>query len=976
MKKLFIPLLITMTGLASNSAFAQEATVTKPENNSGFVTVVKDGITSTGTALDQTTAEKYLAEICGATGSGTSWIISETAPTHGTDESGVYFVEVNDYWIGMQGTWSLYDQVTKGVSKISAVKQQSAQETSSGTFYTHPATDVNKFFFIKQLSEKRRNIGGSNQGAFDWYDEWSYVSNTELNGADGWDALQPNWETLMDGAPFPAPHNCGSSLENNHYIALDGKLPTDRVGHDFTAYLYIPNNITNGTNYYFYSTEPDIYKNYGGLGLYYYSVSDLSDDTYVYATDGTFKKINEVYPDSYYYAIYAQDQIGGTLAGRSLTFSGTVAAPYVFFYDVDLNKVPDDDVTEKEEGTYDTDAQNKYNVTLHWSTAFDKFASNAVQANTQYDTMQEQYIIERSYDNSTWEIVSDEDVIIKGNNVASAEGKTIIDTGLKPFDKTTEQFGYTVWYRVTSIVEKSEDGTEMSTTTSNVVRVEIPGTVPFKLTLEGKGTSVYDPKEETNTFTNSIISSDSKVVEAPEVKAGSTLSLYRVDANGEIIVDDESPLITVTAEGGETLADLAKKIDNQNGENPAGEYTDECTLPAGDGNEAAYQLVMTIPGEGENSTPTYVYSNILRISNAAIANASIAAHRSGTPDPNDGTCAEKETFHNEITFKASANQVGTGYYIYRDNVATPIMKLNYTEQGFRVDGDTENTPIKPDPTTGYITIIDIVDDANPIAEGESGEETIGADGKDTWKYAVAYYDNDGNGNTYGSIAKPAEYTGGHDELVLNVEADIKAANFSQPDNYDIYTVVTITWNRTKEYDDTKPSFYEIYLKKNGNDRTDITVPKFEKIPGEIGPEEGSYTFTETYTSKWQSDKEQKYDITTDDFANSLKGAYEVYVKMTTTEGKEKNSFIAIPEPTAGAIYTGIEGIEAQEIDVKVVNGVVEVNGVNGLIKVIDAKGAIVAEAEGNGAVTEIEGLETGVYVVTANNMKPTKILIK
>ena len=84
-----------------------------------------------------------------------------------------------------------------------------------------------------------------------------------------------------------------------------------------------------------------------------------------------------------------------------------------------------------------------------------------------------------------------------------------------------------------------------------------------------------------------------------------------------------------------------------------------------------------------------------------------------------------------------------------------------------------------------------------------------------------------------------------------------------------------------------------------------------------------------------------------------------------------------PETAAGTnIFTGIEGVEAQEMDVKVVNGVVEVNGVYGMIKVIDATGAVAAEAVGTGDVTEIEGLGTGVYVVTAKDMKPTKILIK
>ena len=55
MKKLFIPLLITMTGLAVNSALAQStATITKPKS-SGFVTV--NG--QTGTELDAATAKSY-----------------------------------------------------------------------------------------------------------------------------------------------------------------------------------------------------------------------------------------------------------------------------------------------------------------------------------------------------------------------------------------------------------------------------------------------------------------------------------------------------------------------------------------------------------------------------------------------------------------------------------------------------------------------------------------------------------------------------------------------------------------------------------------------------------------------------------------------------------------------------------------------------------------------------------------------------
>ena len=216
---------------------------------------------------------------------------------------------------------------------------------------------------------------------------------------------------------------------------------------------------------------------------------------------------------------------------------------------------------------------------------------------------------------------------------------------------------------------------------------------------------------------------------------------------------------------------------------------------------------------------------------------------------------------------------------------------------------------------------------------------------------------------------------------------MKAANFSQPGNYNIYTVVTITWSNRLAIADTQPSKFEIYVKKKGTDMATAPAESaaapvdmeagFVKIPADVTADTDSYTFTDTYLSKWQSENNQKYP-TKDKLAESLVGEYEVYVKMITTDNdKAKNSYTASPIPDAGSnIYTGIEGVEAQEMDVKVVNGVVEVNGVYGMIKVIDAKGAVAAEAVGTGDVTEIEGLGTGVYVVTAKDMKPTKILIK
>ena len=662
---------------------------------------------------------------------------------------------------------------------------------------------------------------------------------------------------------------------------------------------------------------------------------------------------------------------------REITEKKTVyRCPYVFFYAVDLKDVPDADVTQKK--SYEAN-QNKWNVALHWSTAFDKFANDKVQIDTKYDGMQEHYLIERSYDQDKWEPVSNSKKV-EGNAVISADGKTIVDEGLKPFDETTAQFGYTVWYRVTSYVEKS-DGTRMSTTTSNVVRVEIPGTVPFKLTLGGEGTSVYDPVNEKNTFTNTIISSDSKVAETITLVNGCKLGLYTVDKDGNLSGTALREAAVSTTGQYNNLKELANQIDNVNS-TKAGKYNHSITLPAGDENVAAYQLRMEIPNA--DGTKTYKFSNILTITNPAISNTTVKVHRSGYPDA--ATCVNEnpETFHNEIKFKASTKQTGSGYYIYRDKDKTPIMKLNYTESGFRVDGT--NTYYTPD-KDGYISVVDIME-AAPIAEGETGSATNNNTG--AWSYAVAHYDK--NGNTYGSQAIAKPYTGARDELVLTVTPEIKAANFSQPGNYNIYTVVTIKWSRRLDMADTQPKSFKIYMKKKG---TDVATPAAESAAYPVDMEagflqigdditaddsnknDGTYTFTETYLSKWQSENKKKY--TKEELAKSLEGQYEVYVKMITTEGedKAKNSYTASPIPDAGAnIYTGIEGVEAQEMDVKVVNGVVEVNGVYGMIKVIDAKGAVAAEAVGTGDVTEIEGLGTGVYVVTAKDMKPTKILIK
>ena len=1033
MKKLFIPLLITLTGLAVNSALAQSGVaITKP-SSSGFVTVTGH----TPQELDAATAKSYLEDICGlvgtTSGNTTTWAYKKDSNgdyVKPKSEGDVFFVEVNDYWMGVNNSrkGNFYDQISKGVKKISTVNGNSSQKTSTGTFYTHPAEDVNKFFFIVRRQDAETEPRWENiSRVFGWYNEWSYVTDTDVNGAGGWDALEPTWEKLMDGTPFPSPHNCSSSLETNHFTALDGKNPLDSKGHDFTAYLYIPKkcedgntepNVTtekvtetktgyhNETTYYIYDVEKFEYTTSSWWGTQTQTVNNKQisglGDIYCQNEAGEYVKITELYAGKYYNT-KNYDGYTGVTADVQATVTGykygeyTVTkkvvkegeCPYVFFYAVGLNEVTDEALDQNKKVNYDKN-QNPYNVPLQWTTAFDKFKDNGVQKYAKYDGngdeskgIREHYKIERSYNymEDEWETISDK-IIVSGNDVIDASNKTTVDTGLKPFDETTAQFGYTVWYRVTSYVEKS-DGTRMSTTTSNVIRVEIPGTVPFKLTLAGGGTSVYNPETEENTFTNTIISSDSKVAETITLVNGCKLGLYTVDKDGNLSGTALREAEVSSTGKYNSLKELANQIDNVNS-TKAGQYNHSITLKAadenGDENVAAYQLRMEIPNA--DGSKTYKFSNILTITNPAISNTTVKVHRSGYPDA--ATCANEnpETFHNEIKFKASTKQTGSGYYIYRDKKATPIMKLIYNESGFRVDGT--NTYYTPD-KEGYISVVDIVK-TSPIKEGErvDGEVT----GKAAWYYAVAHYD--AKDNTYGSQAKATPYTGARDELVLSVTPEIKAANFSQPGNYNIYTVVTINWSRVLDMSDTQPESFEIYMKKKG---TDVATPAAESAAAPVDMEAGfvkiadvtaddsnknggTYTFDETYLSKWQSDKKMKY--TKDELAKSLVGEYEVYVKMITTdEGKAKNSYTASPIPDAGSnIYTGIEGVEAQEMDVKVVNGVVEVNGVYGMIKVIDAKGAVAAEAVGTGDVTEIEGLGTGVYVVTAKDMKPTKILIK
>lgn len=944
MKKLIICLLITLTGLLGQNAVAQseKPTLTLP-SSSGFVTLTySNGDTKTGTELGVTKATQILKDICGVVKTDGTWGYEKKGKSYiapSTTPGDVYFVEVNDFWMGVNSTSvnTLYDQINKGVKEITKVDTDSKKTTTTGTFYTHPAENVNKFFFIVRRSgTSPREEGTDYDRAFGWYDEWSYAKpystgwwgqENYYTGKDGYNHLEATWTTLMDGAPFPSPHNCTSSLETNHYIALDGKNPADREGHDFTAYLYVPKNTSSYD-------------------------------------------------------------------------------PYVFFYAIKLNDVPDSDVNEKEDGTYDETKVNPYNVTLHWTTAFDKYKDVDVQKPTKYDGMRERYIIERSYDNTKWEIVTAAEHLDE-DNVKNVTLKTYTDTSLKPFDEETAKFGYTVYYRITSVVEKlvDEDGkaidpTRMSSTTSDFVTVVIPGSVPFKLTLDGVGTSVYDPVTNMNSFTNVIVSSDSKVDATIALTEGTKLGLYKVekDAYNKDVITGEPYISTVVSAAdvtnNVTLKDLANRLDNTDDGVQNGHFRHTMVVAGGDDNTAAYQLMMTLP----NADADAIYSNVLRINNPKLQAAAVKAHRSGCPDHE--TCKDdnggKEVFHNEITFAASTKTTGSGYHIYRDATEAdkePIMTLLYSPTGEGVDRFRVTKPAPAEgeadvyyyPTDGMISITDL-HEQSPIAIGETGELNDGGNNAPAaWGYSVAAYDV--NGNTYGSQLATAIYNGEIGELALDITATKLKAAVVKASN-DIYVQAAVTWNLTKQqYADANPAddnAFDIYVSitdTHGDDADAVSTLSndeggFVKLADlALSSSETTYTFTDLYTSKYQ--KEIAKFKTPDELLAHLK-TYKFYVKMRNAAGEVKNSAVYTPTPDAGAngIYTALGNIEAADMDVKVVNGVVEVNGVTGAIKVVNAAGALVAEAEGNGDVTEIAGLTTGVYVVTAPNVKPTKILIK
>lgn len=987
MRRLFLSLIITLGVLAAPTAWAG-GKVQSPGTS-----LVNKGLT--------VTLETYLKTICGATydSKTETWSMNTSTAPSDAAEKDVYFVAINDYWIGRSGApsdatitsgYSFYDQVNEGVDYIKKVDNKSMQTTSSGRFYTHDAKNVDKFFFIERRSAYRtKSANGGNYDSswspFGWYNEWSYVENT----SGGYTSLTPSLGNLSDGAPFFSPHNCDTSFETNHYITLNDRDDHTTPGYYFTAYLYIPkyvntassattvtvgDGVINETPSTYYLTTSSYNRT---------AVTDAPD--YLYIKDnGEYVRLNQssyaTSSTTYYYTTSRPSW--GSPISINVYSEGTTTiqvpaknVPYVFFYRIKLGEIDGTDdikstLTPPETTPSETDMKCYYKVNLDWGTSFDRFASQLT--NTSYDTMKEHFIIQRSDDKTNWETIGTKDVL--GNNVALGTDKVFTDNTLPDFNETTKKIGYTVYYRIVSEVQKA-DGTPMSTTVSNDITVNIPGTTPFKLTLEAGNTSTYKPgsmigenyTEGSNTFVNTLTAakavSETVVTLAEGVKLELVRTTYDKDGNKTKENVGEPAVCTSTT----NLDDLIAKI---------GTREDRVTTDAGEKYDAQYQLVLTY------NDGTTTESNIVKIVNSKVSNTSVSVHRSGTPDAE--TCAEAELFRNEVKFKPQMSSVaGAGYIIYCNGKKVLTLDDNTNNTDFTGSNGTIYTV----DDKGYITMTFFAEHA-PIAEGESGETS---DTPTSFHYAVAHFD--AAKNTYGSAAAASEYNGSKGELVVTFNTSTTTSTLGS--HYDLVFIRPIlNWTLKKDAD--SPIRYDIYMK--------IEKAEFEKVePVNSSGRKGN-------VENWEGDNFGKYLLRTTIEKDQTSYADEIYyARRKQNSGtwvnpiaddeirpvsyyvraiysddaevkrnvKEKNSDVFAVKASAGGIFTAIEGVAAEGVSVEANDGVITVAGASGTIVVYSATGQAVATAQGDGGVTTIDASNlNGVYIVKANNMKPTKILIK
>lgn len=993
MRKLFLSLIITLGALSAPNAWAD--------------------LDTGGTTLDATKAGKaklqqIMTSICSATGTGTDATIktSVSKTDAGYVEPGtVFFVDMNSHWIGTYENYSVYKEINEGVKDVIQVKDKSKQTTKTGTFYTHEASNANKFFFIVRRSERRTGNSVYNNTAFSWYNEWSYVKNT----SDGYAELQSSLNELNDGAPFFSPHDCGTSLENNHYITLNEKDDYTSSGYYFTAYLYIPkyvntsssattvtedNGVINETPSTYYITTSS-----GSFFESYTAVTDAPDNLWI-KENGEYVRLNQssyaTSSDKKYYTTsrlyYNYETVDVYKSGTTTITVPANNVPYVFFYRIKLGDIGSADeaavtdnivstLTPPETTSSETNMKCDYKVNLDWGTSFDRFRSKL--AATSYDTMKEHFIIQRSFDKTDWVEIGTLDVSSNDGDkerMKYESYKTFTDANLPDFNETTKKIGYTVYYRIVSEVQKA-DGTVMSTTTSNDITVDIPGNTPFKLTLEAGNTSTYTPgsmngenyTEGSNTFANTLTAAKSVYEGTVNLAEGVKLELVRTtyDKDGKATTEAiKSSTCTATT----TLDNLIAAIDK---------VKDEVTTEAGEKYDAQYQLVLTY------NDGTTTESNIVKIVNSKVSNTSVSVHRSGTPDVT--TCAKTELFRNTVKFKPQMSAVtGAGYYVYCNGELVLTLNDNTNNTDFTGSNGTKYT-VDDD---GFITMTFFAEHA-PIAVGETGETS---ETTTSFHYAVAHFD--ASDNTYGSAAEASVYSGAKDELV--VMFNNPSATLIKSYYYVIMRPV-VTWKLNKsEWDDVaSPIRYEVYLKQEQAEFEKTDNDAYKGLDSSVDTNE--FPFGE-YKLRTTIEKDSQGNLSTsfaDDIYYARKNQYagswvnpiaaeeirpiSYYVRAiykeeyneTERNKAEKNSDVYEVTVTPGGIFTDIEGVSAEGVSVEANDGVITVAGASGTIVVYSATGQAVATAQGDGGVTTIDASNlNGVYIVKANNMKPTKILIK
>ena len=938
MRRLFISAIVILGFVANHNAWAN-----------GGLRAGGKSLTEQNRSND---LKSYIESICGGTLNGTS-VTFTNSKTPSNNVGDVYFVGINHYWKGVNDSpYNAYTQINEGVDKIEKVNDDCKQTTSSGTFYTHEAKNANKFFFISRRDN--RGLGTSFNLAFQWYDEWSYVENT----SNGYDQLTACYAKLKDGAPFFSPHNCDTSLETNHYISLNDPNVDDEdsmKGYNFTAFLYIPKYV-NTENYakniatgeYTYTEKTIyVYSNYNSsaqLGKFYVKNSDgtYTEKYFCYTTTNNKKGTKTT--------VYTRTETTVSVPANTV--------PYVFFYTVNLNG------TRSEKRASASQFDCPYDVNLNWTSAFDKY--NSQLASTKYDGMKEHYILERSYDKINWETI--EGIAdIEGNDMASSSAKTYTDSNLKDFDETTTKIGYTVYYRLTSVIKKS-NGTEMARRTApEIVTVNIPGSSPFSLTIKEDSKSTYNPgvvntdgeyTEGKNVFTNTIIAAETDNHDDVILATGAKLELIRKDTNTDIATVVNSYTVTNASM---TLAELASKI----GVN--GVFSESVNLHPGISTDCSYQLRLKIGSD-------VIYSNIVDIVGSKVSNQTVGIHRSGTPDSE--TCADTELFHNEVSFTPANTGIGTGYYIYCNG--EKVMTL--VDGGNRKFTD-ENGKEYTEDALGNITVVHY-SEADPIAVGENGNCEPAF-----FSYSVVHFDD--LGNTYGSEAIDAQYTGSNDELVINIPSKTSKLGTS----YNLAFIrPLINWEIQQTTTDVaQPIAYQIWRKvekaefelnneqnsgATGNVNEDAlgTFEMVAEVESNVSQfSDDIYYARRKQTTSWTS------QIAEDEIrpvSYYIKAIYSDDSNVAQNE-KEKNSYVIAVQASEGGVFTAIDDVQAEGISVEVRDNHIIVTGIEGTINVYNAAGQLAATAQGNGNATEIDATGfNGVYVVKAHNMTSTKILIK